>query len=67
MNPKDSIIKIKEDASKEKITVFKVYEQDGQLHAHMDEHETRQFELYGFLKLYIERLEEILLNQFGED
>ena len=50
--------------TKEEIIIAEIYKQDGNLGIRIpNEKDTKQYELYGFLKCYIKLLEEDLINQ----
>ena len=51
----------------EKLVIFEVFKQDGQIWTNYpNEQDTQQFELLGFLETYVEYLREGLLNELKE-
>ena len=49
----------------EKLVICEIYKQGGQIFIDFpNEQDTKKFELYGFLRMYLEIMEEQLLSEF---
>ena len=49
----------------EKVKLFEVYVQDGELQTEITEDSLRAYELFGFLKCYIKQLEQELIDNIS--
>jgi len=60
---------VKRKVVTERVPMLMVYKQNGKIYLDINEDEALAFEVYGFLSLYLNRLEESLTSsiELGED
>ena len=55
------------ETTKEKVLLAEIYKQDGIISIDLpNEHDTQQFELYGFLDCFVDVLKESLINDLKD-